>query len=64
MCIRDSIGPVRASMISNLEPVLGVVVASWVLGERFAPTQWIGIITVLVGLILFETRGLSRAKMM
>jgi len=57
------IGPVRASMISNLEPVLGVVVASWVLAERFDPTQWVGIVTVLAGLILFETRGFSRAKM-
>lgn len=57
------IGPVRASMISNLEPVLGVVVASLILGERFGPLQWIGITTVLTGLVLFETTGLSRAKM-
>ncbi len=57
------IGAVRASMISNLEPVLGVVVASWVLGERFGFAQWTGIVAVLLGLILFETTGLTRAKM-
>jgi drug/metabolite transporter (DMT)-like permease len=57
------IGPVRASMISNVEPVLGVIVASWVLGERFDAMQWVGIVAVLLGLILFETRHLAQAKM-
>lgn len=48
------ISPVRATMISNLEPLLGVLIAVAVLGERLASWQWLGVIVAVVGLVLFE----------
>jgi drug/metabolite transporter (DMT)-like permease len=48
------ISPVRATMISNLEPLLGVLIAVAVLGERLAGWQWLGVGVVVAGLVLFE----------
>lgn len=48
------IGPVRATMISNVEPLLGILVAVAVLGERFSPAQWAGVGVVVAALVLFE----------
>lgn len=41
------LGPVRASIIMNLEPVVTIVVAVALLGERFGPQQGIGAALVL-----------------
>jgi drug/metabolite transporter (DMT)-like permease len=48
------ISPVRATMIGNIEPLLGVLVAVAVLGERLAGWQWLGVGVVVAGLVLFE----------
>jgi drug/metabolite transporter (DMT)-like permease len=48
------ISPVRATMISNLEPLLGVMIAVAVLGERLQGWQWLGVGVVVAGLVLFE----------
>ena len=48
------ISPVRATMISNIEPLVGVLIAVAVLGERLAPWQWVGVGVVVMGLVLFE----------
>jgi drug/metabolite transporter (DMT)-like permease len=48
------ISPVRATMISNLEPLLGVLIAVAVLGERLQGWQWLGVVVVVAGLVLFE----------
>lgn len=48
------IGPVRATMISNIEPLLGIFFAVSVLGEHLGPGQWTGALLVVVALILFE----------
>ena len=48
------ISPVRATMISNLEPLLGVLIAVAVLGERLAGWQWLAVGVVVAGLVLFE----------
>ena len=48
------ISPVRATMISNLEPLLGVLIAVAVLGERLQGWQWLGVGVVVAGLVLFE----------
>ena len=51
------IGAVRATMISNVEPLLSVVVAVSVLGESFGPWQWGGAALVVAALALFEAPG-------
>lgn len=53
------IGAVKATMISNVEPLLGMLLAFVVLGERFQPSQWAGVTLVIAALLLFEifTRG-------
>lgn len=48
------IGPVRATMLSNVEPVLGVLFAVAVLGERLTGLQWAGVALVVAALTLFE----------
>lgn len=48
------ISPVRATMISNVEPLLGILFAVAVLGETLVAMQWLGITIVAVSLVLFE----------
>lgn len=48
------IGPVRATMISSVEPLMGVLFAVAVLGESLGPHQWVGALIVVAALILFE----------
>lgn len=48
------ISPVRATMISNLEPPVGVLIAVAVLGEWLSAWQWVGVGAVVLGLVLFE----------
>ena len=49
------IGPVRATMLSNVEPVLGVLFAVAVLGERLTGLQWAGVALAVAALTLFES---------
>lgn len=48
------IGPVRATMLSNAEPLLGVLFAVGVLGERLSGLQWAGVALAVTALIFFE----------
>ena len=48
------IGPVRATMLSNAEPLLGVLFAVVVLGERLTSLQWTGAALAVAALALFE----------
>jgi drug/metabolite transporter (DMT)-like permease len=48
------IGPVRATMLSNVEPLLGVLFAVAVLGERLSGLQWTGVMLAVAALALFE----------
>ena len=50
------VGAARAAMISNLEPVLGVLFAIVVLGERVTLLQSIGIIIVIGAIFVMEWR--------
>lgn len=52
------IGAVRATMLTNIEPLLSIVVAGIVLGEQLSALQWMGAVGVVAGLVLFE--ALSR----
>lgn len=48
------IGAVRATMLSNVEPLLGVLFAVVVLGERLSSLQWSGVALAVAALALFE----------
>jgi drug/metabolite transporter (DMT)-like permease len=50
------IGAVRATMVSNLEPLLGVLFAIALLGERITAVQWLGIALVLAAIVVAELR--------
>ncbi len=57
------IGPVRATMLSNAEPVFGVLFAMAVLGERLDIIQWAGVAIVFVALVLFEASSVRRNEL-
>ncbi len=46
--------PVRATMLSNVEPVFGILFAMVLLGEWLTAWQWLGVALVVAGLVLFE----------
>lgn len=48
------IGPIRATMINNLSPLLTVLFAVSLLGENLELWQWIGASLVVIALLLFE----------
>ncbi|MBX9701583.1 MAG: DMT family transporter [Acetobacteraceae bacterium] len=48
------LSPVRATMISCSEPVLGILLAAALLGETLAPWQWAGVAVTVIALTLFE----------
>ena len=48
------VGLVRATIISNAEPLFGVLFAATVLGERLSVVQWAGVALAVVALVLFE----------
>jgi len=48
------LGAVRAAMISNLEPVLGILFAMAVLGEVVSPLQAMGIVLVIGSIFAME----------
>lgn len=48
------IGTVRATMISNLEPLLGILFAVLILGEVIGPWQAAGIAMVLASIVFME----------
>jgi drug/metabolite transporter (DMT)-like permease len=50
------LGAVRAAMITNLEPVLGILFAMVILGERMSPIQGVGIALVIASIFAMEMR--------
>jgi drug/metabolite transporter (DMT)-like permease len=50
------LGAARTSMYTYLQPVVGVVIAGLLLGERLAPVQMLGGLVVLLGLVLYPRR--------
>ena len=49
------LSPVRATMLSNVEPLVSILFAAAILGERLEPAQWAGVALVIGALVLFET---------
>jgi drug/metabolite transporter (DMT)-like permease len=48
----EIIGPFKTSMLMNIEPVLTVILAAILLGERLSPVQLLGAGLVIAGIIL------------
>lgn len=48
------LGALRAAMISNLEPVLGILFALAILGEQVSPVQGLGIVIVIGAILAME----------
>jgi drug/metabolite transporter (DMT)-like permease len=54
----ERVGPVNASMLSTLEPVVTVLLAMWLFGDRLQPIVLLG-----GGLILFAVILLTRSEL-
>ena len=52
------IGGTRAGILMLFEPVVGVVLAAWLLGEALAPIQLVGAIAILAAAVILQ-RGSS-----
>ena len=46
------IGPVRAAIVANLEPIIAVLMAMFLLNERLGPMQVSGIILIIIAVYL------------
>lgn len=55
------LSPVRATMLTSIEPLVTITLAAAVLGERLAPHQWMGAVLVVVALGLFEAASGGRS---
>ncbi len=51
------LGPPRAAILATLEPVVGVALAAWLLGEQPAPLQLVGGALILVAAVLLQVGG-------
>jgi len=54
MCGMTYVGATRAAMLTNLEPVLGVLFAIAILGERVTVPQGVGVVVVITAIIVLE----------
>jgi drug/metabolite transporter (DMT)-like permease len=54
------LSPVRATMLTNAEPLVAILFAAAILGERLEPRQWAGVGLVVGALVLFEAAGRRR----
>jgi drug/metabolite transporter (DMT)-like permease len=48
------IGPGRAAIIGSFEPVVSILLAVWLLGERLLPSQMVGGALILLGMFLVQ----------
>lgn len=51
------LGAVRATMLSNIEPLLSILLAAVILGQWLRPVQWIGAAVMIGAIVLFEAAG-------
>jgi drug/metabolite transporter (DMT)-like permease len=54
------VGAVRATMLTNVEPLLSILIAALILGERLEASRWAGVAVVIGALLLFEAAGHGR----
>jgi drug/metabolite transporter (DMT)-like permease len=50
----ERLGPSQASILSTVEPIFTIVLASIVLGERFSAIQWMGALLVMAAVTFAE----------
>jgi drug/metabolite transporter (DMT)-like permease len=55
------IGAARASLVSTVEPIWTIVLASLLFGESLGPLQLVGGAMILVGVVIAQTSGGTRA---
>lgn len=48
------LGPVRTTMLSSVEPLVSILLAAAIFGERLDAVGWIGVAITLSALVLFE----------
>lgn len=48
------LGPVRTTMLGNVEPLFSILFAAAVLDEHLQPVQWIGVVVMIGAIVLFE----------
>jgi drug/metabolite transporter, DME family len=56
------LGPSQAAIIATLEPVVGVGLAAWLLGERPTPLQLVGGALILAAAVLLQVRSGSPSE--
>jgi drug/metabolite transporter (DMT)-like permease len=58
----DRIGPTNAAMLSTLEPVVTVLLATWWLNETLKPVTWLGGGLILIAVLLLTHSELRRTQ--
>ena len=58
----ERIGPTNAAMLSTLEPVVTVLLAAWLFGERLMPIVMVGGGLILVAVILLTKSELKKSQ--
>ena len=56
----ERIGPTNAAMLSTLEPVVTVLLAAWLFGEKLTPIVMVGGGLILVAVILLTRAELGK----
>jgi drug/metabolite transporter (DMT)-like permease len=56
----ERVGPTNAAMLSTLEPVVTVLLAAWLFGERLTPITLLGGGLILVAVILLTRAELGK----
>ena len=58
----ERVGPTNAAMLSTLEPVVTVLLAAWLFGERLAPITLLGGVLILMAVIILTRAELKREE--
>jgi drug/metabolite transporter (DMT)-like permease len=56
----ERIGPTNASLLSTLEPVVTVLLAAWLFGERLAPITLVGGALILVAVVVLTRNEMNQ----
>jgi drug/metabolite transporter (DMT)-like permease len=56
----EIIGPVKTSLLLNAEPIITIILAAILLGERLAFTQLIGAAFVMAGIIMITREYINK----
>lgn len=56
----ERIGPTNASLLSTLEPVVTVLLAAWLFGERLAPITLVGGALILIAVVVLTRNEMNQ----